>query len=70
LKSIAVKTPSILGKMPMASRTHFIAGTAAAALAASLTRPSRADVRALHVAYFPGVSALPLLIAIRSSSAH
>jgi ABC-type nitrate/sulfonate/bicarbonate transport system substrate-binding protein len=52
--------------MPMASRTHFIAGSAAAVLAGSFTRPSRADVRPLHVAYFPGVSALPLLIASRS----
>jgi ABC-type nitrate/sulfonate/bicarbonate transport system substrate-binding protein len=52
--------------MPMASRTKFIAGSAAAALAVSFPPPSRADVRPLHVAYFPGVSALPLLIAIRA----
>jgi ABC-type nitrate/sulfonate/bicarbonate transport system substrate-binding protein len=50
----------------MANRTHFIAASAAAALAGSFPRPSRAEVRPLHVAYFPGVPALPLLIAIRS----
>jgi len=53
-------------KIPMATMTHFIAGSAAAALAGSFPRPSRAEVRPLQVAYFPGVPPLPLLIPIRS----
>src|ERR1700736_1870835 len=65
LKSIAV-SPSILGKMTMASRSQFIAGTAAATIAGGLARPARADQRTVRVAYFPGVSALPLLIAVRA----
>jgi ABC-type nitrate/sulfonate/bicarbonate transport system substrate-binding protein len=49
----------------MTSRSTFIAGSSAAVLTASFTRPARADIRAVRVAYFPGVSALPLLVAIR-----
>jgi ABC-type nitrate/sulfonate/bicarbonate transport system substrate-binding protein len=50
----------------MASRTTFIAGSAAAALAGGFARPARAANRVVQVAYFPGVSALPLLVAVRS----
>jgi ABC-type nitrate/sulfonate/bicarbonate transport system substrate-binding protein len=64
LKSIAV-SPSILGKSLMASRSTFIAVSAAVALAGSFARPARADNRIVRAAYFPGVSALPLLVAIR-----
>jgi ABC-type nitrate/sulfonate/bicarbonate transport system substrate-binding protein len=52
----------------MTSRAQFIAGTAAAVLGGGV--PTRADalLTTVRVAYFPGVSALPLLIADASGS--
>jgi ABC-type nitrate/sulfonate/bicarbonate transport system substrate-binding protein len=49
----------------MASRRQFVAGTVATAVASSGVRPSIALADGLGVGYFPGVSALPLLLGVR-----
>jgi ABC-type nitrate/sulfonate/bicarbonate transport system substrate-binding protein len=48
----------------MTSRTQFLAGGTALAFAAAAPQPVRAAARLVRVAYFPGVSALPLLAAV------
>jgi ABC-type nitrate/sulfonate/bicarbonate transport system substrate-binding protein len=52
----------------MASRIRFIAGATATMVAASVAARASAQSPQVRVAYFPGVSALPLLIADRSGS--
>ncbi|MEA2688111.1 MAG: hypothetical protein QOD51_718 [Candidatus Eremiobacteraeota bacterium] len=52
----------------MASRIRFIAGAAATVAAASVSTRAGAQSQQVRVAYFPGVSALALLIADRSGS--
>ncbi|MDB5071062.1 MAG: hypothetical protein JWM87_2173 [Candidatus Eremiobacteraeota bacterium] len=52
----------------MASRIRFIAGATATMVAASTATRAAAQSPQVRVAYFPGVSALPLLIAARSGS--
>jgi ABC-type nitrate/sulfonate/bicarbonate transport system substrate-binding protein len=47
----------------MTSRTQFVAGTSATALALALARPVRAQARSVRVSYFSGIPALPLLTA-------
>lgn len=52
----------------MASRAHFIAGASAAMLAGTVATRADAQTAQLRIAYFPGVSALPLLIGDRAGS--
>jgi len=58
--------PSILGNAPLTSRARFVTGSLAATAVAASGIPARAAAHPLRVAYFPGVSALPLLTAVRA----
>jgi len=68
LKSIFREAEYTLGKTPMTSRAQFITGATAAMLAGGAAARADALPAQVRVAYFPGVSALPLLIANEAGS--